>query len=96
MNSHDYQDIFEPFERLIEIEIAGEKYEIPENNTLLRGFQFLAMDKISFGDFCWNGDCANCRVWLEDSEKEKPLLACRTKAAEKMKIVRLSREIQLK
>ena len=89
-------DIFEPFDRLIEIHISGVKYEVPENNTLLRCFQFLAMEKISFGDFCWNGDCANCRVWLEDSETEKPLLACRTKAAEKMKIVRLSREIQLK
>ena len=88
-------DIFEPFDRLIEIEITGVKYEIPENNTLLRGFQFLAMESISFGDFCWNGDCAKCQVWLADSAIGKPVLACRTKVSEKMKIVRLSREIEL-
>ncbi len=89
-------DIFEPFERLIEIEILGERRSVPENNTLLRGFQYLSMKTISFGEFCWNGDCANCRVWLEDSATEKPVLACRTKVSERMKIVRMSREIELK
>ena len=44
-------DIFEPFERLVEIEILGERREVPENNTLLRCFQYLSMDTISFGDF---------------------------------------------
>ena len=95
MNPEDYKDIFEPFDRLIEIEIAGEKHLVPENNTLLRGFQFLAMESVSFGDFCWNGDCANCQVWIEDDGTEKVLLACRTKTSEGMKIVRLSREIEL-
>ena len=95
MNLNDYQDIFEPFDRLIEIEVGGEAYKVPENNTLLRCFQFLAMENISFGDFCWNGDCANCQIWLETSAKEKPLLACRTKVSEGMKIVRLSGEINL-
>ena len=88
-------DIFEPFNRLIEIEICGERREVPDNNTLLRCFQYLSMDTISFGDFCWNGDCANCQVWLEDTAKEKPALSCRTKVQEGMKIVRLSEEINL-
>ena len=88
-------DIFEPFERLIEIEILGERRKVPENNTLLRCFQYLSMETVSYGDFCWNGDCANCRVWLEDTAKEKPVLACRTKIEEKMKIVRMSKEIKL-
>ncbi len=95
MNSEDYTEIFEPFDRLFEIEIAGEKYRIPENNTLLRGFQFLSMENISFGDFCWNGDCAKCQVWLEDDGKEKIALACRLKVSEGMKILRMSREINL-
>jgi len=88
-------DIFEPFERLIEIEILGKRREVPENNTLLRCFQFLSMETVSYGDFCWNGECANCRVWLEDTAQEKPVLACRTKIEEKMKIVRMSEEIKL-
>ncbi|MCY7345231.1 MAG: hypothetical protein LH614_03340 [Pyrinomonadaceae bacterium] len=89
-------DIFEPFERLIEIEILDERCRVPENNTLLRCFQFLSMKTISLGEFCWNGDCANCQVWLADSATEKPVLACRTKVSERMKIVRMSREIELK
>ena len=88
-------DIFEPFERLIEIEITGEKRRVPENNTLLRCFQFLSMETISHGEFCWNGDCANCQVWLEEDAKEKLALSCRTKAVEGMKIVRMSEEIKL-
>ena len=88
-------DIFEPFEQLIEIEICGKQYEVPENNSLLRCFQYLSMQTISFGDFCWNGDCANCQIWLENTAKEKPALACRTKVLEGMRIVRMSEEIKL-
>ena len=88
-------DIFEPYEKLIEIEICGERREVPENNSLLRCFQFLSMDTVSYGDFCWNGTCANCQVWLEDTAKDKPVLSCRTKVADGMKIVRMSAEIEL-
>lgn len=88
-------DIFEPFKRLIEIEILGEKALVPENNSLLRCFQYLSIDTISYGDFCWNGECANCQVWLENTEKEKPVLACRTKVSEGMKIVKMSEKIYL-
>jgi hypothetical protein len=95
MNLEDYKDIFEPFEKLIEIEICGERREVPENNTLLRCFQFLSMESVSYGDFCWNGDCLNCRVWIKHGEKEKAVIACRTKVEEKMQIVRLTPEIKL-
>ena len=88
-------DIFEPFEKLIEIEICGKQYEVPENNSLLRCFQYLSMQTISYGDFCWNGDCANCQVWLENTAKDKPVLACRTQVREEMKIVKMSAEINL-
>jgi NADH dehydrogenase/NADH:ubiquinone oxidoreductase subunit G len=88
-------DIFEPFERLVEIEILGEVREVPENNSLLRCFQFLSMDTISYGEFCWNGDCANCQIWLENTAAEKPVLACRTKVQAGMKIVKMSDEIKL-
>jgi len=64
-------DIFQPFDRLIEIEIMGLKYEVPENNTLLRCFQYLAMENISYGDFCWNGECLNCQVWLKNGDKDR-------------------------
>lgn len=88
-------DIFEPFEQLVEIEILGEIRAVPENNSLLRCFQFLSMETISYGEFCWNGDCANCRIWLENTKTEKPILACRTKVQVGMKIVKMSDEIEL-
>ncbi len=92
-------DLFEPFERLIEIEICGKKAEVPENNTILRCFQYLALEKVSYGDFCWNGECANCQVWYEvennENKGEKPVLACRTEVSEGMKIVKLSDEMNL-
>jgi NADH dehydrogenase/NADH:ubiquinone oxidoreductase subunit G len=88
-------DIFEPYEKLVEIEILGKKYEVPENNSLLRCFQFLSMETVSLGDLCWNGECASCQVWLDEGGKEKAVLSCRTKVAEGMKIARMSDEINL-
>ena len=94
MDWRDYKDIFEPFDKLIKIEIEGNIVEVPENNSILRCFQFLSMESISFGDFCWNGDCANCQIWLDVEGSEKPALSCRTRVAEGMKIVRINREIK--
>jgi len=88
-------DIFQPFDKLIEIDILGEVRRVPENNTLLRCFQYLALENISYGDFCWNGECLNCQVWLQNSDKEKAVMACRTLVAENMKIVRLADGIDL-
>ena len=88
-------DIFQPFDRLIEIEIMGRKYEVPENNTLLRCFQYLAMENISYGDFCWNGECLNCQVWIENGDKEKAVMACRTVVGENMVILRMADGIDL-
>lgn len=88
-------DIFTPYERLVEITILDKKCEVPENNTLLRCFQFLAMDSVSQADLCWNGDCLNCQVWIKNGEKEKGVISCRTKVVEGMEIVRLSAEMEL-
>ena len=91
----DLPDIFEPFEKLIEIDILGTKHRVPENNSLLRCFQFLSMENISYGDFCWNGECLNCQVWLQNGEKQKAVMACRTLVLEGMQIVRMSDGIDL-
>ena len=88
-------EIFQPYDKLLEIEILGTKYLVPENNSLLRCFQFLAMENISYGDFCWNGECLNCQVWLQNGDKEKAVMACRTIVAENMKIIRIAEGIDL-
>ena len=91
----EYLDIFAPYEKLIEIEILGEKRMVPENNSLLRCFQFLAMESISDSSLCWNGECLDCQVWLQIGDKEKAVMACRTTATENMKIVRMADGIDL-
>ena len=89
----DNPEIFEPYERLIEINVCGKTYSVPENNSILRGLQFLDMQTISEGEFCWNGECINCQVWIKNGDKEKAIMACRTDVFEGMQIVRLSEDI---
>ncbi len=92
-------DLFEPYERLITIEILGQRVEVPENNRLLRCFQYLSMRSISYGDFCWNGNCTNCQFWFRDANEpdaaDKTALSCRFKVREEMIITRLSSHIKL-
>lgn len=87
-------EMFEPYERLLKIEICGVSRKVPENNTILRGLQYLDIEAISYGDFCWNGECLNCQVWVKNGEKEKAVMACRTEVSEGMEIVRISDEIK--
>ncbi len=95
MKFEDIAEAFQPYDRLIEIDICGDKRMVPENNSLLRCFQFLALENISYGDFCWNGECINCQVWLQNGEKEKAVMSCRTIVSEHMKITRMSTSIDL-
>ncbi|HEV2705062.1 MAG TPA: hypothetical protein VGV59_04010 [Pyrinomonadaceae bacterium] len=92
-------DLFDPYERLVSIEILGQRREVPERNTLLRCFQFLSMQTISYGDFCWNGDCTNCQFWYrepaEPDAPDKTALACRAVVREGMVITKLSRFVEL-
>lgn len=87
-------DLFDPYEKLVRVELLGREVEVPENNSLLRCFQFLSLHTISMGDFCWNGDCANCQVWYreagEEAGAERTALACRFDVREGMTITRLS------
>src|SRR5437588_4198489 len=48
--------LFRPFLRLVRITILGKEFEVPENNPLLRCFQYLAPEQVSYGRFCWNED----------------------------------------
>ena len=95
MDINDIIEVFQPYEKLIEIDVLGAKRMVPENNSLLRCFQFLAVESISHGDFCWNGECLNCQVWLQNGDKEKAVIACRTTATEGMQILRLAEGIDL-
>ncbi|HYP26857.1 MAG TPA: hypothetical protein VE262_09075 [Blastocatellia bacterium] len=72
------EGLFESFNSLVEIEICNSRAAVPENNKLLRCFQFIKMDSVSVGDYCWNGDCTNCLVWYRAEGGDiKSALACR-------------------
>lgn len=92
-------DLFDPYEKLVTIEVLGRRVEVPEKNTLLRGFQFLSMGTISYGDFCWNGDCTNCQFWYHDEgqteEQDRTALSCRFRVTEGLVVTRLSRFIEI-
>src|SRR6267378_3072861 len=92
-------DLLDPYEKLVTIEILGQQVEVPEKNRLLRCFQFLSLKSISYGDFCWNGECTNCQIWYHEEGQtescDRPALACRMEVIERMVISKLSGFIQL-
>jgi hypothetical protein len=92
-------DLLDPYDRLVSIEILGQRVEVPEKNRLLRCFQFLSLNTISYGDFCWNGDCTNCQIWYhtqgQTRENDKPGLACRMEVIEGMVITSMTPFIKL-
>ncbi len=92
-------DLLEPYEKLVTIEVVGQSVAVPENNRLLRCFQFLSMSTISFGDFCWNGDCTNCQFWYheagETEKGDKTALSCRFDVHEGLVITRLCPHIEI-
>ena len=92
-------DLLDPYEKLINVEIMGREVRVPEKNRLLRCFQYLSMNTISYGDFCWNGDCTNCQIWYhlkgQDATSDRPGLSCRMECEEGMVITRLSPFIKL-
>ena len=92
-------DLFEPYDRLIQIEVLGRPVEVPENNRLLRCFQFLSMQSISYGDFCWNGDCTNCQFWYQEPDEvaptDKTALACRFRVRQGLVVTRLNSCVRL-
>jgi hypothetical protein len=92
-------DLLDPYEKLVSIEVLGRAVSVPEKNRLLRCFQYLSLHTISYGDFCWNGECTNCQIWYhmegQDEQFDKPALSCRLECTEGMVITRLSRFIDL-
>lgn len=92
MNCIDVREgLFESFNELVEIEVCRNRARVPENNKLLRCFQYLKMDSVSVGDYCWNGECTNCQIWYEGEGGEvKSGLACRLYVWQGMIITALS------
>jgi hypothetical protein len=88
--------LFLPFSRLVKITILGKEVEVPENNPLLRCFQYLAPEQVSYGRFCWNEDCQYCRVSFDLGEGApcRAALSCKLMVQEGMRITEAATEIR--
>ena len=87
--------VFRPYEKLVEITIRGKRFSVPENNILLRAFQFLCPDTIPYGRYCWNEDCQYCRVSVTRAggQKVQQALSCKLVVEEGMEVHELSVEL---
>jgi NADH dehydrogenase/NADH:ubiquinone oxidoreductase subunit G len=84
------------YEKLVKITILGKEFKVPENNSLLRGFQFLAPEPVSYGRFCWNEDCQYCRVTYDTGEGTpvRKAISCKLMVEEGMRILDTAAEIK--
>jgi len=88
--------LFRPFSRLVKISFLGRQYGVPENNPLLRCFQYLAPEAVAYGRFCWNEDCQYCRVTFDLGEgtASRAALSCKLMVEEGMRVTEASTEIR--
>jgi len=88
--------IFRPFEKFVRITLKGREYEVPDSNTLLRAFQYLAPETIPYGRFCWNEECQYCRVSYDTGEgtAARVALSCKIMAEPGMRILELADELR--
>ena len=88
--------IFRPFEKLVRITVKGREYEVPDSNTLLRVFQYLAPDTVPYGRFCWNEDCQYCRVSYDMGEgtTARVGLSCKIMVQPGMRVLELADELR--
>ena len=87
--------LFRPYKKLIEITIQGKKVQIPENQILLRAFQYLCPETIPYGRYCWNEECQYCRVSVKraGSQKVTQALSCKLMVEEGLEIHELAEEL---
>jgi len=88
--------LLDPWEKMIRIKVLGTDLTIPENNTLLRCFQHLYPETVSYGKFCWNDECGNSefRYRLPSDLQVRVERACRFVPTEGIEIVELSTELK--
>ena len=86
-------DLYEPYSKLIPIEVLGKRFDVPENNILLRQLQFVAPD-VGTGGYCWNAECRYCEVKYEVDGRTMTGLACRVKAVPNFKVTKLAPELK--
>jgi hypothetical protein len=88
--------LFRPYEKLVNIQVLGRDFQVPDSNMLLRCLQFIAPEQISYGRFCWNEDCQYCRVVydLGEGTPRRTAISCKLMVQEGMRVVEVAQEIR--
>jgi predicted molibdopterin-dependent oxidoreductase YjgC len=88
--------VYEPYQRLVDIEIEGTGFKVPENNILLRCVQFIVDEGMVLGRFCWNNECGNCELTLTEVDQCQPRRArgCQTVVQEGMVLTELTPDLR--
>ena len=93
--SSGHGSIYDPFERLVDIEIEGTSFKVPGNNILLRCVQFIVDQGMVLGRFCWNNECGNCELTWQTPDHPEPQRArgCQTVVQEGMRLSELTPDL---
>ncbi len=89
-----FSELFGEYDKLLRLRLLDKEIEVPENNTLLRGLQYISPSTISYGQFCWNGACNNCTVTVRNGVCDSKRQACRLDVREGMHVTGVSSEIR--
>lgn len=89
------EHLFEPWSRLIKLCVLGKRFEVPENNLILRQLSYVAPD-IASGKYCWNAECRYCEIEYRRGPggPVTAALACRTRGLEGMELVKIAFEMR--
>ena len=89
-------NLLEQYEKLIPLRIGELEYPVPENNSLLRCFQYLRLYPISMGGFCWSEDCRTCEVLVSTEPGSEPqrVLACQIAVTPGMTILEMTDKLK--
>ena len=81
---------------MVKITVLDREFEVPENNTLLRCFQYLATEAVAYGRFCWNEECQYCRISFDqgDGTPVRAALSCKLMVKEGMRVTEAAAEIR--
>lgn len=88
--------LFRPFEKFVTITIGDKEFQVPEGNMLLRAFQYLSPEDISYGRFCWNEECQYCRVGFDlgSDTPTRKAISCKLMVQDGMRITEMAQEIR--
>jgi hypothetical protein len=95
------EGVLEPWSKKIQIRIGDALHSVPENQDVIRIFQYLGcLEKIAFyaGHYCWNATCNNCIFTYMDPATGEPVTkrACQTRVFDGLTVVHLPKDVTTK